>query len=62
MEQRYTEATGRMQAALQAAGELRDASAAEAARKERELSERTAAVRHALTLLDDVSNGCEAAP
>jgi len=62
MEQRYTEATGRMQAALQAAGELRDASAAEAARKERELSERTAAVRHALTLLDDVSNGREAAP
>jgi hypothetical protein len=62
MEQRYTETAGRMQAALQAAGELRDASAAEAARKERELSERTAAVRHALTLLDDVSNGREAAP
>jgi serine/threonine protein phosphatase PrpC/GTP-binding protein EngB required for normal cell division len=53
MERRYAEATGRMQAALQAAEELRSASTAEAAGKERELSERAAAVRHALALLGD---------
>jgi GTP-binding protein EngB required for normal cell division len=52
MEQRYAEATGRMQAALQAAKELRAASAAEAAVGERELSWQAAAVRHALTVLD----------
>jgi GTP-binding protein EngB required for normal cell division len=52
-ERRYAEATGRMQAALQAAGELRGASAAEAEDRERELSEREAAVRHALTLLGE---------
>jgi hypothetical protein len=51
MERRYAEATGRMQAALQAAEELRGASAAEAADKERGLSERAEAVRHALSLL-----------
>jgi GTP-binding protein EngB required for normal cell division len=53
MAERYAEATGRMQAALQAAEELRSASAAEAADKERELSDRAAAVRHALSLLGD---------
>jgi GTP-binding protein EngB required for normal cell division len=52
MERRYAEATGRMQAALRAAGELRTASAAEAEVRERELSWQAAAVRHALTLLD----------
>jgi len=52
IERRYAEATGRMRAALQAAEELRAASAAEAAVRERELSRRAAAVRHALTLLD----------
>jgi hypothetical protein len=55
MERRYAEATGRMQAALQAAEELRGASAAEAARKDRELTGRAAAVRHALTLLGAAS-------
>jgi len=55
MERRYAEATGRMQAALQAAGELCTASAAEAAEKEHQLSERTVALRHALTLLDDAA-------
>jgi GTP-binding protein EngB required for normal cell division len=53
MELRYAEATGRMRAALLAAEELRSASAAEAADKERELSDRAAAIRHALTLLGD---------
>jgi len=51
VEQRYNEATGRMEAAMQAAGELRSATAAEAGRRERELSEREAAVGHALALL-----------
>jgi len=53
MEWRYAEATGRMQAALRAAEELRGASAAEAEDRERELSEREAAVQHALTLLGE---------
>jgi hypothetical protein len=53
MEHRYAEATGRMQAALRAAEELRSVSAAEAARRQRELSDRAAAVRHALSLLGD---------
>jgi GTP-binding protein EngB required for normal cell division len=53
MEHRYAEATARMQAALRAAEELRNVSAAEAARRERELSDRASAVRHALALLGD---------
>lgn len=53
MEQRYAEATDRMRAALRTADELRTASAAEAAAKSRELSEREVAVRHALDLLDE---------
>jgi hypothetical protein len=58
MEQRYAEATSRMQAALKAAEELRSASAAEAADTERELSDRAAAVRHALSLLGaDAADG-----
>lgn len=52
MEQRYAEATDRMRAALRAAADVRAASAAEAAEAERELTEREAAVRHALSLLD----------
>jgi GTP-binding protein EngB required for normal cell division len=59
MERRYAEATGRMRAALQAAGELRTASAAEAEVRECELSEREAAVRNALTLLDAGGHGGE---
>jgi GTP-binding protein EngB required for normal cell division len=58
MEQRYAEATSRMQAALKAAEELRSASAAEAADTGRELSDRAAAVRHALSLLGaDAADG-----
>jgi len=53
MERRYAEATGRMQAALRAAGELRNASAADVADKERELSQRAAAVRRALALIGE---------
>jgi dynamin family protein len=53
MERRYAEATGRMQAALRAAGELRNASAAGVADKERELSQRAAAVRRALALIGE---------
>lgn len=52
MEQRYAEATDRMRAALRAAADLRTVSANEAAEADRELTEREAAVRHALTLLD----------
>ena len=61
MERRYAEATGRMQAALQAAGELRDASAVDAADKERELSEREAALRQVLISLDEAGTGERAA-
>jgi GTP-binding protein EngB required for normal cell division len=57
MERRYAEATGRMQAALQAAGELRDASAADATDKERELSERQAALRQVITSLGEAGTG-----
>jgi len=42
-----------MQAALQAAGELRTVSAAEAEGRERELSGQATAVWHALALLDE---------
>jgi GTP-binding protein EngB required for normal cell division len=63
MELRYAEATGRMQAALRAAGELRSASAAEAAGQARELSGRAAAIRHVLTLLGDAGQASgQAAP
>ena len=59
MERRYAEATGRMQTALQAAEELRAASAAETEVRERELSAQAAAVRHALTLLDEAGQVSE---
>jgi hypothetical protein len=57
VERRYAEATGRMEAALQAAAELRGASAAEAAKKECELSRREAAIRHALAALGETGSG-----
>lgn len=53
MEQRYAEATERMQAALRAAADLRTASAAEAAEADRGLSEREAAIRRALAVLSE---------
>jgi len=52
VEQRYADGTGRIRSALQAAASLREASAAEAAEKERELAERETALRHAVGLLD----------
>ena len=48
VERRYADATDRLRAALRAADDLRGASAAEAAGRERELSRREAAVRDAL--------------
>jgi len=54
VQQRYDDSTGRMQAALRAAEELRNASSAAAAQKERELSTRSEALRHVLALLDEV--------
>jgi GTP-binding protein EngB required for normal cell division len=54
-EQRYADATGRMRAALRAAGELRDASAADTEEKERELSEREVATQHVLALLGEAA-------
>jgi len=56
IERRYVDATGRMQAALGAAEELRAASAGEAAERERELSERAATVGRALALLEDAGS------
>ena len=53
MEQRYAEATERMQAALRTAADLRTASAAEAAEADRGLSEREAAIRRTLALLSE---------
>jgi GTP-binding protein EngB required for normal cell division len=52
VEQRYADGTGRIQSALRAAAELGEASAAEAARTERELVRRETALRHAVGLLD----------
>ena len=56
VQRRYGDATDRMRAALAAAEELRGASAAEVAAREHELDERSAALRHTLTLLDEA--GC----
>ena len=55
VEQRYTDGTSRIRSALAAAAELRDASAAEAAAKERELAGREATVRHVMDLLDQAA-------
>jgi Dynamin family len=49
---RYSDATGRMRAALQAAEEIRACSAATAEEIDNQLSERTVAAHHALALLD----------
>jgi hypothetical protein len=50
--QRYADGTDRIRSALQAAADLRTASAEQAAAKERELTEREVALRHVLGLLD----------
>ena len=52
VEQRYADGTSRIRSALDAAAELREASAAEASRMERELAGREGALRHAIGLLD----------
>jgi GTP-binding protein EngB required for normal cell division len=52
VEQRYGDGTGRIQSALQAAAEVREASAAEARQMERELADRESALRHVMGLLD----------
>ena len=55
--QRYADGTGRVRSALAAAAELRDASAAEAAEKKRELKERETALRHVMGLLNQAAAG-----
>ena len=52
VEQRYADGTDRIRSALEAAAGLREASAGQAAAKERELAEREAALGHAVGLLD----------
>ncbi len=52
IERRYSDATERMQAALRTAAGLREASAAEAERKQEELAGRESALRRVLGLLD----------
>ena len=52
VEQRYADGTDRIRAALRAAADLREASAAQVAEGERELAERESALRHAIGLLD----------
>jgi GTP-binding protein EngB required for normal cell division len=52
VEQRYADGTSRIRSALQAAAELRQASAIEAGRTESELARREVALRHAVGLLD----------
>ena len=54
VEQRYADGTSRIRSALQAAAELREASAAEATQKEEELAGREAALRHVTGLLDQL--------
>jgi GTP-binding protein EngB required for normal cell division len=59
VERHYAEATDRLRAALRDAEELRGTSVADAAEKERDLSEREAATRHALALLDEAGSASE---
>ncbi|MGH3213437.1 MAG: dynamin family protein [Trebonia sp.] len=59
VELRYTDATGRLRAALRAAGELRGASVAAAEESERDLSEREVATRRALAMLDEAASASE---
>ena len=54
VEQRHTDGTERMSAALRTAADLRQASGAEAGRKETALTEREEALRRVLSLLDQV--------
>jgi GTP-binding protein EngB required for normal cell division len=54
VEQRYTDGTERMSAALRTAADLRQASDAEAGRKESEMAGRAAALRRVAGLLDEV--------
>jgi GTP-binding protein EngB required for normal cell division len=56
VEQRYGDGIGRIQSALQAAAELREASVAEAEQMGRELAEREAALRHVLGLLGSAAS------
>jgi hypothetical protein len=53
VERRYADRIGRMEAALRAAAEPREASGAEAARRETELADREAALRHVLSTLEE---------
>jgi hypothetical protein len=55
VEQRYADGTARIRSALEAAAELRAASAAETADKERDLAGREAALRQVTDLLDQVA-------
>jgi GTP-binding protein EngB required for normal cell division len=57
VEQRYADGTGRMQAALWAAAEMRAASDAEAARSETELAARETALHHVLGRLSEAQPG-----
>ena len=57
VEQRYGDGTGRIQSALRAAAELREASAAEAEQMERELADRESALRHVTDLLNKAAAG-----
>jgi GTP-binding protein EngB required for normal cell division len=56
VEHRYADGTDRMRAALQAAAELRQASAAQARRKDEELAARERALCHICVLLDEAVN------
>jgi GTP-binding protein EngB required for normal cell division len=55
VERRYAEATARIRTAMRAAEELRGASVAEAEEKERDLSGREVAIRHALARLNEAA-------
>ncbi|HSZ45301.1 MAG TPA: dynamin family protein [Streptosporangiaceae bacterium] len=55
VEQRYADGTDRIRSALRAAADLREASAAEAARRGEELAARDQALRHVAELLDQVA-------
>jgi hypothetical protein len=55
VEQRYADGTYRIRSALQAAAELREASAAQAEEKKAELAQREMALRHVMSLLDQAA-------
>ena len=57
VEQRYADGTERMQAALRAAAQLREASGTEVTRIESDLAGREAALLHVLSLLDEARPG-----